>query len=204
MYDIIGRVKENVLPDAGTSEQDPARNFCNFFVDKITNIWDRLRNNSRFVLEKEREAGMLEFNQVSESYVQKIIGKSKARNCTTDPIPSKLIKKYKMYFTLIITTLMNLPLKSGNFAKDWKLSTVMPLIKKPNLSKDWITNQLKICALYQHTWKGNVGTAKCIYDNSKFTTRLYLGLQKKLHWKCTGENSPWQPLRSRKGYYKQD
>ena len=28
MYDIIGRVKENVLLDARTSEQDLARKFC--------------------------------------------------------------------------------------------------------------------------------------------------------------------------------
>ena len=43
MYDIIGRVKEDVLPDYGTSEQDLASKFCNFFVNKITNITDRLK-----------------------------------------------------------------------------------------------------------------------------------------------------------------
>ena len=61
MYDIIGRVKENVLLDAGTSKQDLASEFCHFFVDKITNIRDRLRDNNRFAIEKEREPGMLEF-----------------------------------------------------------------------------------------------------------------------------------------------
>ena len=52
MSDIIDRVKENVLPNSGTSEQDLASKFCNFFVDKITNIGDRLKDNSRFVLQK--------------------------------------------------------------------------------------------------------------------------------------------------------
>ena len=98
MYDIKGRVKENVLPVSGISEQDLLRKLCNFFVDKITSIRDRLKDNSRFVVQKERELGMLEFNQVSESYVQRIIGESKATNCRTDPIPSKLMKKFKMYF----------------------------------------------------------------------------------------------------------
>ena len=74
MCDIIGRVKENVLSDAEISEQDLASKFCNFFVDKKTNILDRLRDNSRFVVEKEREPGILEFNQVSWPYVQKIVG----------------------------------------------------------------------------------------------------------------------------------
>ena len=54
MYHIIGRVKENGLPDDGTSEQDLASKFCNFFVDKLTNIRDKLKEYSRFVLEKER------------------------------------------------------------------------------------------------------------------------------------------------------
>ena len=71
MYDIIGRVKVNVLPDSGTPEQDLASKFCNFFIDKITNIRDRLKDNSRFVVQKEREPGMLEFNQVSESLCAK-------------------------------------------------------------------------------------------------------------------------------------
>ena len=47
-----------------------------------------------------------------------------------------MIKKYKVYFTPVTTTLINLSLRNGTFAKDWKLSTVRPLIKKPNLSKD--------------------------------------------------------------------
>ena len=132
MYAITGRVKENGLPDVGTSEQDLATKFCNFFVDKITNI----RKNSRVFVEKERKPGMLEFNQVSESYVQKIMEESKVANCRRNPIPSKLIKKFKVYFTPVITTLINLSLRSGTFAKDWKLSTVMPLIKRTNLSKD--------------------------------------------------------------------
>ena len=58
MYDIIGKVKENVLPDSRTSEQDLASKFCNFFLDKIATIRDKLKDNSRFVVQKEREPGM--------------------------------------------------------------------------------------------------------------------------------------------------
>ena len=54
MYDIIGRIKENGIPDAETSQKDLASKFCNFFLDKITKIRERLRDNSRFVVEKER------------------------------------------------------------------------------------------------------------------------------------------------------
>ena len=57
MYDIIGRVKENVLPDFGTSEQDLVSKFCNFFVDKITNIRNDLKDNNRFVVQKKESQG---------------------------------------------------------------------------------------------------------------------------------------------------
>ena len=61
---------------------------------------------------------MLEFNQVSESYVQKIVGECKAANCRPDPIPSKLMKKFKVYFTPVITTLINLSLEVAHLPKD--------------------------------------------------------------------------------------
>ena len=41
-----------------------------------------------------------------------------------------------MYSTPVITTLINLSLRGGTLTKDGKLSTVIPLIKMPNLSKD--------------------------------------------------------------------
>ena len=45
----------------------------------------RLKDYSNFVLEKEREPGMLEFNQVSESYVEKIIGENMATRLYNGP-----------------------------------------------------------------------------------------------------------------------
>ena len=61
---------------------------------------------------------MLEFNQVSNSYVERLIGESKVTKCRTDPITFKLIKKFKVYFAPAITTLINLSLRAGIFAKD--------------------------------------------------------------------------------------
>ena len=140
---------------AGTSEQDLASKFCKYFVEKTTNIKDRLKDNSRFVLIKERAPGMWEFNQVSGSYVQKIIGESKATNFRSDLLPSKIIKKFKMYFTPVITTQINLSLRGGTFAKDRTLSTIMPLIKKPNLSKDLKNYSLinKLCIISKYVEK---------------------------------------------------
>ena len=52
MYNIIDRVKVHGLLDAGTSEQDLASKFCNFFVYKIIIIRHRLKEYSIFFLKK--------------------------------------------------------------------------------------------------------------------------------------------------------
>ena len=57
------------MPDDGISVEILASKFCNFFVEKITNIKNMLKDYISFVLEK--KPGMIEFNQVSESYVGK-------------------------------------------------------------------------------------------------------------------------------------
>ena len=64
MYDIIGKVKENSLPGDVISEENLARKFCNFFVDKITNIRNMLKDYVSFVLDCGEEPGIIEFNQV--------------------------------------------------------------------------------------------------------------------------------------------
>ena len=95
MYDIIGRVKENVLPDSGTSEQDLASKFCNFCVDKIANIIGILKDDSRFVVQKRKRTGNARIQAGSRVLCSKDNRGSKALNCRTDPISTKLIKKFK-------------------------------------------------------------------------------------------------------------
>ena len=73
MHDKIGKVKENSPLDVRIYEQKLGSKYCYFFVNKINNIWDMLMDYSSFVLEKEREPGMIEFNEVSDPYVEKII-----------------------------------------------------------------------------------------------------------------------------------
>ena len=90
---------------------------------------------------------MIVFNQVLESYVEKIIGESKVMNYQTDPIPSKFMKMLQVYFTSVITTFIKLSLSRGTRTKDWKILTIIPLIKKANLSKELNPiNQLITCA----------------------------------------------------------
>ena len=109
-------------------------------------LWDY----GTFVLGREKEPGWIELNQVSELYVEKMIGEIKATNCLADPILSKIIKKvFKLSFTPVITTLINLRLKTDTLSKEWKISTVTPLFKKSqitvkNKKNYWMVNNLCI------------------------------------------------------------
>ena len=76
--DIIGKVKVYSPPGDRISEQNLDSKFCNFFVHKITNISNILKDCSSLVLDEEKEPRMIELSQVSKSYVEKMIGESKA------------------------------------------------------------------------------------------------------------------------------
>ena len=136
---------------------------------------------------------MLEFNQVSESYVQKIIGKSKATNCSTGPIPSKLIKKFKVYFTPVIITLINLSLRSGTFAKDWELSTVRPLIKKPYLIKDLKNYRLdnNLCIISKYVEKAMLKQLNTHMTTQNLLPDYISASRKNFPWKRYCQNLPW-------------
>ena len=71
---LIGKVQENGLPDAGISEQDIASTFCNFSVDKTTNIRYRLKITAD-LFRKGKGTQSARIQSTLESYVQKIKGK---------------------------------------------------------------------------------------------------------------------------------
>ena len=57
-----------------------------------------------------------------------------------DPIPTSLLKSCVDVLLTPITNIVNLSLKSGVFPDTLKLSHITPLLKKPSLSKDDMTN----------------------------------------------------------------
>ena len=73
------------------------------------------------------------FNRMSEDDVSKLLSKSKITNCSTDPIPTKLVKDHKDVLLPLLTHIINTSLSSGIFPDEWKCALVVPLLKKRGL-----------------------------------------------------------------------
>ena len=62
--------------------------------------------------------------------------RSKSKSCSSDPIPTWLIKKCIDYLVPIITVVINLSLSSGNMPSNLKEAILIPLIKKACLDPE--------------------------------------------------------------------
>ena len=76
---------------------------------------------------------MLTFQQVSVDEVCKLINSAEAKSCELDPIPSKLFKTNSKEIAPVITEILNLSLKTGDFCKEVKQALLHTLLKKHGL-----------------------------------------------------------------------
>ena len=83
---------------------------------------------------------MEEFKSVSEDEVGKVIGASPSSSCSLDPLPTWMLKKCLSTLLPIITLIVNLSLKSGEFCSSLKRAYVTPLLKKADLDPDIFKN----------------------------------------------------------------
>ena len=72
--------------------------------------------------------------------VRKLIINSPSKTCDLDPIPTELLKSCLDVLLVPIMQMVNLSLISGVLPDMFKTSHVMPLLKKPSLSKDDMKN----------------------------------------------------------------
>ena len=83
---------------------------------------------------------MTSFEPATADEVRKIIINSPRKTCDLDPIPTELLKSCLDVLLVSITQMVYLSLISGVFLDTFKTSHVMPLLKKPSLSKDDMKN----------------------------------------------------------------
>ena len=74
-----------------------------------------------------------QFTLLSESEVQKLIEATPKKSCMLDPIPTPLVIGCIDILLPVITKIINISLKTGQFADQWKCALVHPLLKKPGL-----------------------------------------------------------------------
>jgi len=79
--------------------------------------------------------------------ITKIITRLPNKQCDLDPLPTSLLKKCLSVLAPTITNIVNLSLSTGEFPSNFKQSIVTPLIKKPSLDKENLSNYRPISNL---------------------------------------------------------
>ena len=72
-------------------------------------------------------------------------------SCDLDPLPSSILSIHLDHLLPLITKMVNLSLKTGRFADEWKNALVHPLLKKPGL--ELVNNNFRPISNLQFTSK---------------------------------------------------
>ena len=93
------------------------------------------------------KSSFTDFKQVSEDTVCKVINESASKCCQLDPIPTWLVKKCLDELLPHITKIINLLLSSETVPAAFKLSHIVPLLKKQNLDPNELKNYRPVANL---------------------------------------------------------
>ena len=132
--------KTNILPDSSCNTK-LASSFNDFFIHKIAKIRDTLlsaKPDSNIHPEPTPPAApnpLLTLSQISESNVS-----SPSKSCDLDPSLTQIVKDSADILAGSITMIINLSLAEGKFPDTFKIAHVTPLLKKPSLDRNELSN----------------------------------------------------------------
>ena len=116
-----------------------AEDIGKLFVQKIVNIRSRLNGHGAIDCHKpdteDTESSFVhltESEMLTEQDVKSLMQHSSLKSCVLDPMPSTLVSRCDVLLP-VLTRLINMSLKSGQFPVAWKEALVLPLLKKPGL-----------------------------------------------------------------------
>ena len=120
-----------------------ANDMGDYFVHKITAIRSKLADSTQSPSSTAKESdstttsemtdpSFSEFALLTEEDVKNLALACK-KSCDLDPLPSSILSVQLDHLLLVITKMINLSLKTGRFADEWKNALVHPLLKKPGL-----------------------------------------------------------------------
>ena len=126
--------------------------FSTFFADKIIKLRSAIQGSrsSRTPdlpqpLSKPKD--LKSFDPCTIDEIRKLIIDSPDKHCQLDPIPTFLLKQCIDVLAPVITRIVNLSLLSSSFPDDFKQAIVTPLLKKPTLDKEELSNYRPISNL---------------------------------------------------------
>ena len=128
-----------------------ANRFGSYFYSKIEKICEKLDSTDILPLTVSVPeaccSSFSHFTGVSEEDVCKVIMESASKSCRLDPIPTWLLKKLLDVLLPHITRTINASLLSGVVPDAFKLSHIVPLLKKHNLDYNQVLNNRPVANL---------------------------------------------------------
>ena len=137
-------------PSLPTCVSTVAQSFATFFCDKIAKLRASIPSNnaSPHLPAPASTPSVLDaFRPTTVDEISKIIKHLPDKQCDLDPLPTSLLKKCLPVLASTITNIVNLSLSTGDFPDRFKQSIVTPLIKKPSLDKENLSNYRPISNL---------------------------------------------------------
>ena len=135
---------------------DLPEEFSSYFSSKICNLRDSICRDSVNSLcapnvhehcSSSCPFSLCEFATATEDEITTLILKSPNKQCNLDPLPTSLLKKCVHCLSPVITKIVNLSLSSGIFPEPLKHAIITPILKKPSLDKENLSNYRPISNL---------------------------------------------------------
>ena len=133
----------SILPKADNME-DLAEDFSTFFRDKI----DKIRNGLGSATQPSVPPTSCEkvtcvmncFETSTEKEIVELVKSSPNKSCSLDTVPTWLIRDFIDILAPSIVSIVNVSLTSADVPPELKQALVTPLLKKPSLDKDNLSN----------------------------------------------------------------
>ena len=136
---MLAKGKDNTLPSHG-SEKDLANKSATFFDTNIATIrktfHGSITNQCEQPLSNNTPESFENFENISESNLEKLISSGNSKTSSLDPIPTSLLKKVLPVLLPTIHTIVNKSLQSGQMPHHLKRAIVKPIIKKSTLDPE--------------------------------------------------------------------
>lgn len=135
---------DQVLP----SHAEPkalAEEFAEFFRDKIQKVNDQISLNvdtSPHVsaVHPPTTSSLENWNVLTSDDIMQVVMASRTRSCDLDPLPTSLLKTHINELIMCITSIINTSFSTGQFPSHLKHAIITPIIKKPKLDLNLLSN----------------------------------------------------------------
>ncbi len=140
---LMHKTSASPLPEHD-SPSSLAQDFADFFNSKIDKIYHHLESIEEtghpVIPDPEHQHLLRSFTLTTEDDILKIIKKSPIKSCPLDPIPAAVFKEVYLPLIPVLNKLVNLSLETGLMPCDMKVALINPILKKPSLDREILSN----------------------------------------------------------------